>query len=477
MELLDFSDRSNRFIPLDCISADYLEALKQLVKNSVYYPRFHIAPPHGLMNDPNGLCQIDGWYHIFYQWFPLGPVHGLKHWYHVKTRDFVRYVDEGPALFPDSELDAQGCFTGVANQENGQWYIYYTGVANGIQQVCRAAFSPDSGFGPKELCVPWDASLTSHEFRDPCIYRNQYMAVGAQSPEGKGIIPIFERRDQGFQAAGVLQLPEALSGYMLECPNLAPLDENTDLLIFSPMGVTSPDRFTFRNVFSVAYGVGRFQPDSLRFDCENYYELDSGFDFYAPQVFQDEMGRLVLFGWFGNSKCVYPSDFEQWAHMMTLPREIRYKEDRIQQIPLEELTALRTDTQSLQEMQVLDDSCFELDFDAYDTFRISISNPKGEELVFSGSESEYCLNREKTTHLYNQNYGTSRFAHRNCSRGRRVRIFVDRSAIEIFADDGFVVFTSRFYLDNITTLNCSGVNGQLYYLRPMEIIAARNDKA
>lgn len=56
------------------------------------------------MNDFNGLCKIDGWY-IFYQWFPLGLVYVLKHWYHVKTRDFVEYTDMGPAMFPDGELD------------------------------------------------------------------------------------------------------------------------------------------------------------------------------------------------------------------------------------------------------------------------------------------------------------------------------------------------------------------------------------
>ena len=28
-------------------------------------PEFHVAPPTGWLNDPNGLCQKDGIYHAF----------------------------------------------------------------------------------------------------------------------------------------------------------------------------------------------------------------------------------------------------------------------------------------------------------------------------------------------------------------------------------------------------------------------------
>lgn len=51
------------------------------------------------MNDPNGLCEINGIHHIFYQWFPAGPVHGLKHWYHLTTKDFIHYEDHGVAMY------------------------------------------------------------------------------------------------------------------------------------------------------------------------------------------------------------------------------------------------------------------------------------------------------------------------------------------------------------------------------------------
>ncbi len=31
-----------------------------------YRLRFHLMPPVGWMNDPNGLCRCGEWYHVFY---------------------------------------------------------------------------------------------------------------------------------------------------------------------------------------------------------------------------------------------------------------------------------------------------------------------------------------------------------------------------------------------------------------------------
>ena len=38
-----------------------------------YRQRFHLMPPAGWMNDPNGLCRCGEWYHVFYQYGPFRP--------------------------------------------------------------------------------------------------------------------------------------------------------------------------------------------------------------------------------------------------------------------------------------------------------------------------------------------------------------------------------------------------------------------
>ena len=58
----------------------YLAELTERVNQSKYRQTFHIQPKSGLLNDPNGLIYFNGNYYISHQWFPLGPVHGLKYY-------------------------------------------------------------------------------------------------------------------------------------------------------------------------------------------------------------------------------------------------------------------------------------------------------------------------------------------------------------------------------------------------------------
>lgn len=83
MHTYDFSNHQNRDLRLEDLAPEYRAMIRQSTRSDPYYPGWHIAPPCGLLNDPNGLCEIDGVHHIFHQWFPAGPVHGLKYWRHV----------------------------------------------------------------------------------------------------------------------------------------------------------------------------------------------------------------------------------------------------------------------------------------------------------------------------------------------------------------------------------------------------------
>ena len=41
-------------------------------------PKYHISPEQGFLNDPNGLAQFRGKYHVFYQWLPDVVPQGSK---------------------------------------------------------------------------------------------------------------------------------------------------------------------------------------------------------------------------------------------------------------------------------------------------------------------------------------------------------------------------------------------------------------
>ena len=59
--------------------------------NKRFYPNFHLAAPHGWINDPNGFCYALGKYHIFYQFYPYDSKWGPMHWGHATSTDLIHW--------------------------------------------------------------------------------------------------------------------------------------------------------------------------------------------------------------------------------------------------------------------------------------------------------------------------------------------------------------------------------------------------
>ena len=78
-----------------------LRAMHERIATSSWRETYHIQTVTGLMNDPNGFCYYNGKWHLFYQWFPFGAVHGMKHWYHVVSDDLVHWTNVGLGMKPD----------------------------------------------------------------------------------------------------------------------------------------------------------------------------------------------------------------------------------------------------------------------------------------------------------------------------------------------------------------------------------------
>ncbi|MDW8705196.1 hypothetical protein Q7W18_02250 [Streptococcus suis] len=91
-------------------------------------PRFHVSPPVGWLNDPNGLSEFQGKVHLFYQYHPYDIKWGPMHWGHQVTEDMVVWKDLPVALAPDQWYDQEGCFSGSAVEHEGKHYLIYIGV-------------------------------------------------------------------------------------------------------------------------------------------------------------------------------------------------------------------------------------------------------------------------------------------------------------------------------------------------------------
>ena len=67
--------------------------MRENVKRDKNRLHFHMMPPTGWMNDPNGLCQFQGINHIYFQYTPFLAGWGTKLWGHYTTKDWVHYVE------------------------------------------------------------------------------------------------------------------------------------------------------------------------------------------------------------------------------------------------------------------------------------------------------------------------------------------------------------------------------------------------
>jgi beta-fructofuranosidase len=107
-------------------ATDYIKQNKHRV-NPIFRPSFHLVPPIGWMNDPNGFIHYRGAYHLFYQYHPYSSAWGPMHWGHSVSTDLLRYSDAPIAMAPDHD-DEHGCFSGgaVIEKNTGNLILMYT---------------------------------------------------------------------------------------------------------------------------------------------------------------------------------------------------------------------------------------------------------------------------------------------------------------------------------------------------------------
>lgn len=207
--------REERYRSVESMGQDYFDKQRQKVQSdSGFYPHFHIAPPYGLLNDSNGLAEFNGEHHIFYQYHPVAPTHGLKYWYHLSTKDFVSYKDWGIALYPDTESDSHGVYSGGALVKGDELVLFYTGnkydddwIRTPSQSI--AVMNKDGKISEKTQIIPCDSAFTEH-FRDPKPWQagsKYYLIVGAQTQGKKGCLVLYRSDyiNKNWEKVGIIQ--------------------------------------------------------------------------------------------------------------------------------------------------------------------------------------------------------------------------------------------------------------------------------
>ncbi|MEI4462729.1 glycoside hydrolase family 32 protein [Exiguobacterium indicum] len=406
-----------------------------------YRPHYHFAPPFGWMNDPNGLCQWDGVYHLFYQYHPFGVEWDDMHWGHATSTDLIHWENKPIALRPDQDYDRDGVFSGSALVKDGVLHLFYTGNTwldekrEALLQVQCLSTSVDGKVFKKDDRNPVISEIPrrgSAHVRDPKVWETDgrfYMILGTRD-EADGKVVLYASDDAlHWTERGVIAGETGRHGWMWECPDLFSLD-GQDVLLLSPQGM-EPEGDRYHNLHQCGYFIGALDLNAPRFNHGAFTELDYGHDFYAAQTFRDERGRRILIGWnaMWESGCLEKS--EGWANQMTLPRELSLKDGYLYMNPIEEIEGLRKSSQSLGDSDFSGEA-FELSFETDGDFQFDCF---GEGAVFSKKGNVLTLSRS--------HYSSD--VRRLEADAISFRIFVDRSSIEVFINEGQFVFSSRVY--------------------------------
>lgn len=462
-----------------------LYATARNMRNEARY-RLHFAPPFGWMNDPNGLSQVNGRTHLFYQHYPHALRWNTMHWGHAATENGIDWVEQPVFLLPRPELTADdakvgGVFSGSAvPQENGGLRVYYTDreddrLPNWEWQM--TAVSEDlvtAGASTPVVTETPDLPRFGKNFRDPFVFRGPdglwKMLLGGGS-DTAALVLLYETDDAagaaGWRFVDVVHSWPTTQNLPAECPCMVALDgEGAGLhaLVFGVLG--SRDEVSRRRNITVAL-VGRF--DGRTFSPIARSELDYGTDCYA---FQGIVGADGPFGisWAANWTDVFKDRDHPSA--MTFPRRLVWKDGALSTPPITAVETLRlpeppvavaaggatTIRDGLAEVEIaiaVPGSPFEIGF-RHPGFGLTLGYADDTlELFFKPPGSR------PSPRYYIEDI-----------QPERLRIFVDVGLIEIYVDDGRWCMTKRIDSDEpVETVTLDAAPGAiasatLRHLRP-----------
>jgi beta-fructofuranosidase len=329
--------------PRDAVT--FREQRERLASNP-YRPRYHFALPANWNNDPCGLIEWNGRYHLFYQYNPFGDFWGNMHWGHAVSDDLVHWEDLPVALAPEpGEPGEFGMFTGATiNVGDGTARFFHTSVGpevhlNGSDQKQLPSLATSTGDDLRELTKseanplvetppmgafdpPYDASEQPASipytdpggFRDTHLWQGEdgayYMSLGTGVNGNAGAMTIYRTDDISDPTSWSYDSHVTGPGEVgfWECPQLIQF-ENHSMIHYS---------IGFYGDETVGFHWGTWDSVNRTFSFDSNELLARG-EYYAPQAMRTVDDRQVMFGW------VTPvSDHDDgWADTaVTLPHEL-----------------------------------------------------------------------------------------------------------------------------------------------------------
>ena len=416
-----------------------------------FRPAYHHSPAYGWMNDPNGLFYKDGVWHLYYQWNPYGSQWENMTWGHSTSTDGLHWTPQPTAI----EADALGAiFSGccvvdknnTAGFGNGAIVAYYTSA--GARQTQSMAYSVDGGQTFTKYAGNPVIVSDVPDFRDPHIFWNEEAGFWNMVLASGQEMSIYSSKDlKQWKHESNFGLTYGNHGGVWECPDLMklPVDgtgEQKWMLIcnINPGGPFGGS--------ATQYFIGQF--DGHQFVCEDQPEetkwMDYGKDHYATVTFDNAPdGRRVAIAWMSNWQYANQVPTMQFRSTNSILRDLslyQYEGETYCAVrPAKEMDAARG-----KKIARPTDRC-EIVVTLKGDARITLSNGSKERVVLDYDADMASLDfdrRHSGQCSFSDAFPTVVTAPVHGSL-RTLRIFIDKSSIEVFDADGRLSMTNLVF--------------------------------
>lgn len=456
----------------------YVTALNDY-SNEMYRPQYHYTQDIGSSSDPNGLVYYQGEYHLFHQ-------DGGK-WGHAVSTDLINWK-RLPIAIPTSEMGDSWSGSAVVDTNN------VSGLFNGGSGLVAfyTIFNPDKAGGNQKIGLAYsiDKGRTwktysenpiiqnpgglngSWDFRDPkVIWDSEHSEWVMVLSGGDNICFYTSTNLLTWTPASHFGYGDYLHGGVLECPDFfqLPVDGNTSnkkwVLSVSTGAVSKT------NGSNSEYFVGTF--DGTTFTSDNPASTvlrgEYGKDMYAAQTFSDipsSDGRRISIGWMSNWDYAFSFPTSPFHGQLSIPRSLSLKTFsegiRLVQSPVQELNSLRGTASSWNNVDVtstspnllanLSGNAYEIDavLELPDTeaatefgFNVRALGDQNTVIGYDAANSQMFVDRSNSGRTdFTQKFTALQTANLSpVNKQVKMHIYVDESSIEVFGNDGKVVFS------------------------------------
>lgn len=450
-----------------------------LTNRESYRPVYHHTPPYGWMNDPNGMFYKDGVYHLYYQFNPYGSTWGNMHWGHSTSTDLVSWKHEDIALAPDAwgSIFSGSCVVDHDNTAGfgaGAVIAIYTSAKPTLWGDCQTqslAYSLDNGYTFTKYAHNPVLTSTERDFRDPKVFWYapdkhwvMLLAVGQE-------MEIHISADlKEWKKESTFGAKQGVHGGVWECPDLVELPvEGTGrkrwVLIcnLNPGGPFGGS--------AAQYFVGSFDGKTFVNESPAVTKwLDWGKDNYATVTWSDApQERCIALGWMSNWQYQAILPTKQYRGENTIARDLTLYDQGgelyLKSSPSPEIKKIRKEKVSMHSFNVSD---------TYDIAELLKDNSGTYELEMtikniSAGKVKFCLSNEKGNKVdmyydmkrklfvmdrslsgkvdFSKEFPAVTVAPIAETKEIQIRLFVDKSSIEAFGEEGKFVMTNLVFPD------------------------------